>query len=559
MAQGTGGSTAGGSAAEAAQEHTLRERLGEFVFRLAESKWSPVLPAALFLALTVLAFLFPASFLGKLIIDIDLKSEAAIPVEPKKPIDDIVGRFRHMATGTEFRAGIPYWIFRVMPRIEPEQFGGRGYDWFGFDEEHDDYFDNPLPRGLALSDTDLRAPLLQAQFKLKRVSINCSGCHRGEYLEGGKLKFVDGMPNHTANLQAFKRFFAHAFQDPRFDGNRVVAEIDGLLAELHKEPLDAKEQLVYRALVAELKQGNGASSAWMDRRADNGPGRIDPFNAVKFEVLKVPDDGTAPTLDFPSIWNQRAFEQPGEPVRTWHHYDGNTQSSDARNFGSVIGVGGISLSVDKGSIRKIGAWLEDLKPPIYPFENVSANAPDVLAGKKLFIETYQCASCHGVYDRATNRVDASHSPHYMKLMDVNTDPERWKAFPPAAAAALNQYGYARALWERDAFRGDSGPGYLCGPLDGIWARAPYLHNGSVPNLAELLKHPQDRVTSFYRGNPAYDSKNVGWVSDEPTRPDTKIPLFSYETMEKGNSNEGHDFAVQSDDDVKKLLAYLKSM
>src|SRR5262249_44532560 len=153
-----------------------------------------------------------------------------------------------------------------------------------------------------------RSSLLKVRFTVKRVSVNCSGCHRGEYLgPDGQRVLQDGMPNHTANLQAFKRFYASAFQDPRFEADRVISAINEALAEEHHAPLEPREELIYRGLIQTMKQyTRDRTSKWMDPpRADNGPGRIDPFNAVKFEVLGVPDDGTVATLDFPAIWNQR--------------------------------------------------------------------------------------------------------------------------------------------------------------------------------------------------------------------------------------------------------------
>jgi hypothetical protein len=94
-------------------------------------------------------------------------------------------------------------------------------------------------------------------------------------------------------------------------------------------------------------------------------------------------------------------------------------------------------------------------------------------------------------------------------------------------------------------------------MHGIWATAPYLHNGSVPTLAELLKPPTQRVTKFKIG-PAYDTKNVGLAVDQSQ--------FNY-TLEtgcgdrnSGDSNCGHDFGTQlSDKEKEALLEYLKTL
>jgi hypothetical protein len=97
-------------------------------------------------------------------------------------------------------------------------------------------------------------------------------------------------------------------------------------------------------------------------------------------------------------------------------------------------------------------------------------------------------------------------------------------------------------------------------LQGIWAAAPYLHNGSAPTLAELLKPAVQRVAKFKIG-PAYDTTNVGLAADQPQS------NFELETTgcpdsdpNSGNSRCGHEFGVNLTDDEKKaLLEYLKTL
>ncbi len=95
-------------------------------------------------------------------------------------------------------------------------------------------------------------------------------------------------------------------------------------------------------------------------------------------------------------------------------------------------------------------------------------------------------------------------------------------------------------------------GYKARPLNGVWATAPYLHNGSVPNLVELLKPASERVKSFHVGSQEYDVENVGFKNDP------SYPLF--DTKEKGNSNQGHEYGASlSNDERRQLLEYLKSL
>jgi len=95
-------------------------------------------------------------------------------------------------------------------------------------------------------------------------------------------------------------------------------------------------------------------------------------------------------------------------------------------------------------------------------------------------------------------------------------------------------------------------------LHGIWATAPYLHNGSVPNLYELLLSPDKRSPSFMVGSRKYDSEKVGYVTTESPYKDGTLVVGS--GAQAGNSNAGHDYSGDlSDDQRKALLEYLKQL
>ncbi len=100
------------------------------------------------------------------------------------------------------------------------------------------------------------------------------------------------------------------------------------------------------------------------------------------------------------------------------------------------------------------------------------------------------------------------------------------------------------------------------PLQGIWATAPYLHNGSVPNLWELLLPPASRSASFNMGSREFDPKNVGYeTAPSPdnsfvfkARDETGAPV-------EGNANIGHDYnnAGLTDADRWALVEYMKTL
>jgi hypothetical protein len=110
--------------------------------------------------------------------------------------------------------------------------------------------------------------------------------------------------------------------------------------------------------------------------------------------------------------------------------------------------------------------------------------------------------------------------------------------------------------------------YKVRPLNGIWATPPYLHNGSVPTIDDLLGDPQKRPTKFVLGNREYDPVKLGYKTD-PFKNG-----FEFDTTIRGNSNRGHEFRKDynkdkeikgvigpelSADDRKALIEYLKTL
>jgi hypothetical protein len=99
--------------------------------------------------------------------------------------------------------------------------------------------------------------------------------------------------------------------------------------------------------------------------------------------------------------------------------------------------------------------------------------------------------------------------------------------------------------------------YKARPLNGVWATGPYLHNGSVPSLAELLKPDSDRVQEFYVGSWVFDPVNVG-ITSVPE--EGGIGMFLFKTSSVGNSNAGHNFGTTLTAQQKRqLIEYLKSL
>ena len=97
-------------------------------------------------------------------------------------------------------------------------------------------------------------------------------------------------------------------------------------------------------------------------------------------------------------------------------------------------------------------------------------------------------------------------------------------------------------------------------LDGVWLRAPYLHNGSVPSLRELLNEPERRPQKFCRGDPLFDWEKVGFVSELAISDNGCGEYSLYDTALPGNGNAGHRYGTTLKDDEKEaLVEFLKRM
>lgn len=100
--------------------------------------------------------------------------------------------------------------------------------------------------------------------------------------------------------------------------------------------------------------------------------------------------------------------------------------------------------------------------------------------------------------------------------------------------------------------------YKARPLNGIWATGPFLHNGSVPNLWELMKSPDQRAEKFWVGSRKFDPVNVGFVTNEGKN---EFRVKHQGKIMPGNSNRGHAYgtAELSDTEKRDLIEYLKTL
>jgi mono/diheme cytochrome c family protein len=202
----------------------------------------------------------------------------------------------------------------------------------------------------------------------------------------------------------------------------------------------------------------------------------------------------------------------------------------------------------------IRAFIASIEAPKFPFpidEQLAAEGEAIFARK--------CSACHGTYGK-----NESFPNWVYSVNEVGTDPayatestdgSRDRFF---AWVARSPYG--------DAQTAAPAPGYIAPPLDGIWATAPYLHNGSVPSMAALLN--SDRRPKYWRHQlhpRQYDPGKMGWTYDilssgQKAETDPGSRRLIYDTTLKGYGNMGHTYSDDLRDEARSaLLEYLKSL
>src|SRR6516162_2974727 len=442
--------------------------------------------------------------------------------------------FLYGSIGTEAEQGVPYWIWLVLPRVFPEHLPRPGgYASLGL---------------LGVDGHEMPIGFSKVTVGFPRVGINCAVCHAASLraTPTDPPTIYPAGPSHQTTEQQYLRFLFACASDPRFTADTLLAEI------ARNVTLSTIDSLLYRFVIIpgtkrallQLQERD----AWMSRNPDWGRGRIDPFNPVKFTTLKQPVDTTIGNSDMVPLWNLK------QHAGYAYHWDGLNTNLKEVVLSSAIGDGATTKWVDRdnrkwdntdprtmSSLRRIQNYIEGLSAPKYPFPVDQALAAE---GSQIYAD--HCASCHAPGGARTGTV--------VPATEVGTDRHRLEMWTPASATAYNAYGEGHD-WKFSHFRTTNG--YVSVPLDGVWLRAPYLHNGSVPNLAALLEPVDRRPSRFSRGYDVYDPLQVGFVTDGSA---AQTAGTSYDTAQPGNSNAGHTYGTDLPAPSKRaLLEFLKTL
>ncbi|MEL7312844.1 MAG: di-heme-cytochrome C peroxidase [Pseudomonadota bacterium] len=431
------------------------------------------------------------------------------------------------------------------------------------------------------------------------IGLTCAACHTGEVhfgdtkirIDGGQslLDFdrfeqsvVDAMSATLADTKKFNRFAQRVLMDRATD---------------IKASGDLRDALVQRTEELAARRRMNATDI------DYGHGRLDAFgqifNAAAVEFIHEPDNRRAPDapVSFPVLWSA-----PHLDVVQWNGSAPNANPGPlVQNVTTALAVYGqitvrpgdhkYASSVDIDNLARIQNWLYELKSPQWPEHVLGALSEDRVARGQVLYESH-CQECHQLAERDDPKRKLE--TRLVTVADIGTDPRAAENFINAQSSSgfLNGEKVAVLAGEpmgettatinlvvhaaigailkhpidateaaisdyHSVFKAniDDHPDYYkARPLDGIWSSAPYLHNGSVPTIYDLLLPPEERPARFYVGSRQMDIERVGLANDP------QEAGFVFDTNLVGNGNDGHTYGTALAEQQRlDLLEYLKTL
>lgn len=445
-----------------------------------------------------------------------------------------------------------------------------------------------------------------------QVGLTCAACHTGQIIYHDTAIRIDGAPA-LIDMIGFVRAIRDAEKATLADKAKLERFAQRLPSKNKKGGNLAEAQKLLTDSLAWFENYMQANAS----TTEEGYGRLDAVGRIINQVIRYTSDPkysaepNAPT-SFPLLW-----DAPRHDYVQWIGFAPNAEAGSlGRNVGEVVGVfghlevqgyktqkeaqKGYRSTVQAQELAAMEETLYKLKSPVWPQEVLPAIDPEKAArGKVLYQQN--CVSCHALLDRddpkrkvtamitginvvgtdptsATNFVNAK-APSGKLEGSINSKGEYFgkeatalallgnvvqgilSAQKPAVARTL-LYAKANGL-EKTPKQGDhprstdnpsvSLMSYKARPLNGSWASSPYLHNGSVPTLYDLLLPVDQRPKQFGVGSWKFDPQKVGYQYDGKTP-------WTLDTSVKGNSNQGHEYGTQlSEPDRWALVEYLKTL
>jgi len=437
------------------------------------------------------------------------------------------------------KPGVPVDTGDAPPRVgDPEQ----GYqtllygNYVGAGIPKDVWFDlvgtspgNVLERQGQSADLPPSFNLFEAPNGVEVVGgITCLGCHSG-YLNG---QFIPGLAAHDSDFS---------------ENDSSLFELAGLAVDA-RYGADSAESEAYWP----LWRGANAISPYMQTPFAG----VNPAFSMERAAVSWRDPQTLewqrdqqflpPTqvlaADPPAWWLLKKKER-----LYWTGGGGGDQARLISQISMVAVQDVAHYEQIEADMVDVLAWIRELEPP--PFPQVVDDA--LVADGALVFEAH-CRHCHGTYDEPQ-----TYPSLVIPTSEVGTDP----VYAAGFVEPTDFVDWLQDSWlaETEPYSGDFVPelGYIAPPLDGVWATAPYLHNGSVPDLVSLLDSSQ-RPVAWARnvGDSTYEMQRLGW----PWQAAEPGPSNVYDTTVPGFGNGGHLYGDPlTAEERTALLEFLKTL
>lgn len=461
-----------------------------------------------------------------------------------------------------------------------------------------------LPVGVA------KASVTVGQYKGTYAGLTCAACHTGQVQYQGKQIRIEGGASNRIALWDWLRSLSASLDSVSADPEKYKALTERIRAKGSVDEADLRKRLM-------------ADTALLRERVDTillvpfnpGPGRMDALGLIH-NAFAGGGTGTLENLRLaaapvkpPFLWNA--------PQSAWIQWSGISDNPLTRNFGETLGVfarydlksanlesGLFETTTDIKGMVKLEHLLRRLAPPKWPEELLGKlDQGRIRDGEKLFAK--HCIECHTTYPYRWSEarkggmrgIENGLVPQRIvgtdatQLAGVTFDPT-----PLIATKSLAAYFDGKTAVSQGEFNGkmmkqmleralkQAGPftqsemadmngyapsntsapvqSYKAGPRDGVWATGPFLHNGSVPNIYELLSPAAERTKTFYVTRD-FDPIKLGLDIAG------KKEGYFFDTTRVGNSNAGHSFEhtkgpgvigpAFSESERFALIEYLKSI
>ena len=412
--------------------------------------------------------------------------------------------------------------------------------------------------------------------RIELANITCSACHGGvTYDKSGKPKLSAwlGVPNTSLNITGYVSKLYQTLKDTRGHENELLDVVRKVYPNLNSIEMATLELGGVSQLESEISKFASEGDN-ITGYADVPPGGANAVAAFKkiFGIIGhyAMDSSEVGYVNIPdmayrgfksNITTDGTYTVPGEipfKARSLQEVQ-DLGFAHFENIGTIAALFPISVqgvqpwrteSLVPQVQKVVGNFFANYKPPVFPG---AIDISKATQGEKLFQNN--CQSCHGQYEPYSAEKKQLAMTWYpnrlVPLAKIGTDPMRITKLTDDLRKDL------QATWIGARIPSQKTNGYMAPILSGLWATAPYLHNGSVPTLWQMM-NPELRPKKFFVGGHRLDFKEVGLMPPSADYKPWATPVL-FDTSAPGQSNAGHEnqFTGLTPDEKWSLIEYLK--